>query len=532
LTAAIGDMQTAYTTTAGLTDATSTELGSGNIGGLTIAPGLYKWSTDVTIPTDVTLSGGSSDVWVFQISGNLSIASATKIILSGGALASNVFWQVGGGTGVTIGTTATFEGTILSVKQVIMNTGSVLNGRALAQTGVTLDHATITNTAFTLPSPAVLHVIESVVNSGIGSATSSDFRVYVKNAGVNVSNSPLAGTTTPGTAYTLPMGTYTVSQDASSSYSSVFSGYCDSNGNVTMAGNDETCTITNTYIPIVPPTTPTVYSSVSSGSSSSGGGQLTAAQLAAILAPGSTTTAYLASLGKTSSSVSSTVTSNCPTGFVCALNLSKLLAFARDLKVGMIGADVKDLQVFLNSHGYAIAASGAGSPNNETSYFGSLTKKALIRFQTANGISATGYFGSITRGHVNGVSSATAPVTPVATTSISITDSGSTNTAGFVLTINADGSGTLNTSQSHSTQASIKQIPAGTLRYQTLKLDIEAVPDLLVQGQCAKSVSFGSTETIVYNGQKSGDVSCPSTASSSQSLSQEVSAIIAQAKAI
>ncbi len=159
MTTAIHDMQTAYTDATGRTNPTATELGAGNIGGMTLAPGLYKWSSDVTIPTDVTLSGGPNDVWIFQIAGNLSIASrgsvpgGVKVVLAGGAKASNVFWQVGGGTGATIGTYATFNGTILSAKQIILETGAVLNGRALAQTEVTLDANTVTANPAPAPVP-------------------------------------------------------------------------------------------------------------------------------------------------------------------------------------------------------------------------------------------------------------------------------------------------------------------------------------------------------------------------------------------
>ena len=147
---AVGDMYTAYTNAAGVTaPAPLTELGAGDISGLTLAPGVYKWSTGVLINTNVTLSGGANDVWIFQIAGDLNIASAgdvtsgIKVVLAGGAQASNVFWQVGGLTGATLGTYSTFNGTILSAKQIIMQTGAVLNGRALAQTQVTLDSATV-----------------------------------------------------------------------------------------------------------------------------------------------------------------------------------------------------------------------------------------------------------------------------------------------------------------------------------------------------------------------------------------------------
>jgi len=142
---AVLDMGTAYADAAGRPFPDGTELFAGNLGGQTFAPGLYKWSTDVTIPTNVTLSGGPDDVWIFQIAGNLSIASGAsvpagiKVVLIGGARASNVFWQVGGVTGATLGTYSTFNGNILSAKQIIIQTGAVLNGRALAETQVTLD---------------------------------------------------------------------------------------------------------------------------------------------------------------------------------------------------------------------------------------------------------------------------------------------------------------------------------------------------------------------------------------------------------
>jgi hypothetical protein len=91
LTTAIGDMQTAYTDAAGRTTPDFTELGAGQIGGLTLVPGLYKWGTDVLISSDVTLSGGPNDVWISQIAGKITQANGTMIHLSGGALAANIF---------------------------------------------------------------------------------------------------------------------------------------------------------------------------------------------------------------------------------------------------------------------------------------------------------------------------------------------------------------------------------------------------------------------------------------------------------
>jgi len=141
LTTAINDMQTAYTTAAGRTNPDHTELASGNLGGLTLAPGLYKWSNTVTIPASVTLSGGANDTWLFQIAGGLTQSSATSVTLTGGALAQNVLWQVFGA--VDIGTTAHMEGRILSQTSIVLRTGATANGRLLAQTAVTLDGNTV-----------------------------------------------------------------------------------------------------------------------------------------------------------------------------------------------------------------------------------------------------------------------------------------------------------------------------------------------------------------------------------------------------
>ena len=145
LTTAIGDMETAYSDAAGRTpvpSGTFLNVGSGEIGGQTLVPGLYKWTTGVTISTDVTLSGGANDVWIFQIAGNLSESNGKKVLI-GSAQAKNIFWQVAGQ--VTIGTTADFKGVILCQTLIALNSGATLEGRALAQTAVTLDANAITD---------------------------------------------------------------------------------------------------------------------------------------------------------------------------------------------------------------------------------------------------------------------------------------------------------------------------------------------------------------------------------------------------
>ena len=112
---------------------------------MTLAPGLYKWGTPVSISTDVTLSGGPNDVWIFQIAGTLTQASAMRVNLTGGALAKNVFWQVAGS--VAIGTTAHFEGVVLGKTLIAVQTGASVNGRLFAQTATTLQMNTVTQPA-------------------------------------------------------------------------------------------------------------------------------------------------------------------------------------------------------------------------------------------------------------------------------------------------------------------------------------------------------------------------------------------------
>jgi len=137
LTTAVNNMLTAYTDAAGRPFPDFSELGTGNIGGKTLAPGLYKWTNSVTMPSNVTIAGSATDVWIFQIAGNLNMSTSVLITLTGGALAKNIFWQVAGT--VTLGASSHFEGIILSKTAITFQTGASINGRALAQTLVALD---------------------------------------------------------------------------------------------------------------------------------------------------------------------------------------------------------------------------------------------------------------------------------------------------------------------------------------------------------------------------------------------------------
>jgi len=142
---AVGDMELAYDDAAGRVFPDFTELGAGQIGGLTLEPGLYKWATGLLITTDVTLFGGPDDVWIFQVAGTMNQANGARVTLAGGARPQNIFWQVAGA--VTLGTTAHFEGVILGKTMIAVNTGASVNGRLMAQTAVTLQMTTVTQPA-------------------------------------------------------------------------------------------------------------------------------------------------------------------------------------------------------------------------------------------------------------------------------------------------------------------------------------------------------------------------------------------------
>jgi len=145
LTTAVSNMESAYTDAASRPTPDFLELGTGNIGGLTLAPGLYKWTSTVTLPTDVTISGGANDVWIFQTTGDLMMSASKRITLAGGALAKNIFWQVAGRA--SFGAGAHFEGVLLCKTDVMLETGASMNGRILAQTEVVLQQATVTQPA-------------------------------------------------------------------------------------------------------------------------------------------------------------------------------------------------------------------------------------------------------------------------------------------------------------------------------------------------------------------------------------------------
>lgn len=143
LTTAVANMLTAYTDAMGRTDPDATELGAGDVTGMTLEAGLYKWSSGLLISSGgVTLNGSENDVFIFQIDGDLTISNGAIIKLVGGVQPKNIFWAVAGGT--IIGTTVAMKGIIMCYTAITMDTSASLVGRAFSQTAITLDANSIT----------------------------------------------------------------------------------------------------------------------------------------------------------------------------------------------------------------------------------------------------------------------------------------------------------------------------------------------------------------------------------------------------
>ena len=206
LTTAVLNMGTAYTAAAGLAP-NATELYMGDLTGQTLTRGVYKWGSAVNIGAGgVTISGSATDIWIFQIAQNLTLASGAIVHLSGGALASNIFWQVAGQ--VNLGTTAQMEGIILCQTQIAMNNGATLEGRALAQTAVTLIGNAITQPATVVVTPPTVTSTDPV-NAATGVALNKQIAATFSK--------PMDASTITTSTFTLLQGTSSVAGVVSSS---------------------------------------------------------------------------------------------------------------------------------------------------------------------------------------------------------------------------------------------------------------------------------------------------------------------------
>ena len=218
LTTAVSDMQTAYTSAAGRVNPNYVNLGAGNINGMTLVPGLYKWGTGVSISTSITLTGNASSVWIFQIAGGLTFGNGAHIILSGGAQPQNIFWVVA--SGVSIGTTASFYGIVLSQTDITIATDASMTGLALAQTAVTLESDTITAPAL---SNNLIQQMFNVTFTESGLPTGAMWNLTLNNV--------LLSSTGTSISMGEPNGTYAYSV-ASSTNDKIY----PSTGDITVSG--------------------------------------------------------------------------------------------------------------------------------------------------------------------------------------------------------------------------------------------------------------------------------------------------------
>ncbi len=172
LTTAKGALTAAYNDAAGRTPIPSGTFlnpgipgNPGQMGGMTLVPGVYKFTSSAFISGgDLTLAGGPDDVWIFQIASDLQVGTSAKVILTGGALPRNIFWQVG--TSAVIETFAVFKGIILADQSITMKSSSTMDGKALAfSAGVTFN-----GTVGTLPPPETPY-FTAISRTGTGPVT-------------------------------------------------------------------------------------------------------------------------------------------------------------------------------------------------------------------------------------------------------------------------------------------------------------------------------------------------------------------------
>ncbi|MCX6098165.1 MAG: ice-binding family protein [Caldiserica bacterium] len=214
MSTAVSDMQAAYTAAAGQS-ADFTELGSGTVANKTLVPGVYKWSTPVTITTDLILAGGPDDVWVFQMAQTLDLAAGMKILLSGGAQAKNVFWQVAGTVNLLAG--SHFEGIMLAQTNIAMRAGATFNGRLLAQTAVTL----ISTTGDAPAAPGLAGTITIIKNTVPNGQQDFNFTIVGPSLNSSFALDDDADPTLPNWELFggLLAGTYIISEQAVAGYS-------------------------------------------------------------------------------------------------------------------------------------------------------------------------------------------------------------------------------------------------------------------------------------------------------------------------
>lgn len=235
------DLTGAYTATAN--QPCTQDLTGQNLGGLTLTPGVYCFSSSAQLTGTLTLNaqGNANAVFIFQIGSTLTTASGSSVVFTNSVGSScNVFWQVG--SFATLGSTTSFKGNIFALTSISTANASTVDGRLLARNAA----VTLINTAVNAPvcvapaSPGTLHIVKHVVINNGGTATAPDFTIAV--SGTNVSSASFAGSEA-GVDVTLDAGSYAVTEPVvPAGYLQTGSGDCS--GTI-AAGETKTCTITN-----------------------------------------------------------------------------------------------------------------------------------------------------------------------------------------------------------------------------------------------------------------------------------------------
>ncbi len=199
LTQAKSDLTTAYNDAAGRGPGAVDEANA-DLGGLTLAPGLYNSSGTLAITGNLTLDaqGNSDAVFIFQIASSLTVAPGAQVILSGGANPANIYWQVG--TSAALGTTSILQGTILAAQSITLATGATLDGRALAMNGgVTLEANPITIPASIAQlTPPIFGPVSIAANGSVTLViTNTPNNALTLQASANLTDWTTLTTTTP-----------------------------------------------------------------------------------------------------------------------------------------------------------------------------------------------------------------------------------------------------------------------------------------------------------------------------------------------
>lgn len=162
---------------------------SADLGGRTLTPGVYCAATSMGLTGALTLDAGgdSSAVWVFQAGSTLTTAVNSSVVLTNGADACNVFWQVG--SSATLGTTTAFVGNVFALTSITLNNGASVSGRVLARNGaVTLDNNTITAPICGVASVTSISLAKTFSPATINAGGISTLTITLNNANDTIAN--------------------------------------------------------------------------------------------------------------------------------------------------------------------------------------------------------------------------------------------------------------------------------------------------------------------------------------------------------